>query len=336
MPRMSSPKKSRKNISGENSSLPVAAVICSDIHLRDDVPKCRTDEDYFQVQLNKVGIISSLAMSYDCPVLCAGDVFDFWKPSPWLLNQAIQKMKEAVWVAIPGQHDLPRHNLSLIEKSGIFNLDLAMRNFHLITNPFQTYRMARKEGEIDVWGFPWGMDLTMEKGGNLHPSEETDGRLRVAVVHKLCWKGKPPFPGAPEDGNEEVFFRTLPWADLIVTGDNHRDFVSHRDGRILVNPGAMMRMKADEGDREPAVYLWRPGALEEIEKVRIPVDPEAVSREHIERKKDRDDRIDAFVARLNQEYDVEVDFRENLKRHFETNRIPKLIRETVMDCVENP
>ena len=96
------------------------AILTSDWHLREDTPICRTD-DYWNAQWKKVNFISKLQEKYDCPVIHAGDLFDKWKPSPWLLSTTISILPKKFYT-IFGQHDLPQHSLDLEHKSGINTL----------------------------------------------------------------------------------------------------------------------------------------------------------------------------------------------------------------------
>ena len=56
-----------------------SAILCGDVHLREDSPICRTD-DVWAAQWKKIDFISDLQKTHDCPVLCSGDLFDYWKP----------------------------------------------------------------------------------------------------------------------------------------------------------------------------------------------------------------------------------------------------------------
>ena len=44
--------------------------------------------------------------------------------------------------------------------------------------------------------------------------------------------------------------------DLILTGDNHQSFCITSNGRWLLNPGSMMRMRADQVDHNPIVGIY--------------------------------------------------------------------------------
>ena len=61
------------------------AILTADIHLTDKTPVSRTD-DYIQAQERKLKFLAGLSQENDnCLILCAGDVFDHWKASPFML-----------------------------------------------------------------------------------------------------------------------------------------------------------------------------------------------------------------------------------------------------------
>ena len=60
-------------------------ILCADIHLMESTPICRLDDFVEQTQWRKLQWLKDLAIKHNCPVLCSGDLFDYWKPSPALL-----------------------------------------------------------------------------------------------------------------------------------------------------------------------------------------------------------------------------------------------------------
>lgn len=276
------------------------AILCSDFHLREDRPTCRTD-NYWETQWIKVGFIRGLQEEYNnCPVYHAGDLFNYWKPSPHLLSETIKYLPWR-FHTVYGQHDLPQHNMDLADKCGIYTLATA--------NTLTAYL----EGS---WGTePYG-----------DPAVQLNGR-KVHVWHIMTYQGKKLWPGQTNPTASKLL-RKYPQFDLIITGDNHKPFVEEYEGRLLVNPGSMMRMSADQIDHRPRVYLWY-ADTNTVEPIYLPIEKSVVSREHIEHQEQRNERIDAFVSRLDEDWKVELDFEENLRRFAEKNRI----RQSVMDIV---
>jgi DNA repair exonuclease SbcCD nuclease subunit len=93
-----------------------SAILTSDWHMEEGAPVCRTD-DYQQALWDKISFISSLREKYKAPIINTGDLFHHWKPSPALIRKAIATIPHHM-VCIPGQHDLPQHNVDLINRSG--------------------------------------------------------------------------------------------------------------------------------------------------------------------------------------------------------------------------
>lgn len=282
----------------------VHAILTSDWHLREDTPVCRTDSDFVQTMIGKMDFVSSLQRQYKCPVFHAGDLFHYWKSSPYLISIALQHLPEDFW-SIPGQHDLPQHNKDLVFKSAYGTILTADR--------------IKTSTGWAGWGVEPGEELLWHGCGAM-------------LMHRLVWKNKPPFPGCTDKSAREVL-EAYPDYDLIVTGDNHVPFVEKLDGRLLVNPGSLMRQTADQIDHKPRVYLWN-GETNSVTPVYIPVQP-VVTREHLEEKEERDTRIQAFVERLShEEWNEELSFEENLERFMKENHISESVRGIVYKAID--
>ena len=297
------------------------AILAADIHVRDDVPEARTD-DYITEEAECLAFIAGLQEKFGgIPVLVAGDIFDYWKGSPELLRWAIERISN--WIAIPGQHDLPQHNLKLYEKSSLGVLEAA-RKVTVIRDKDAPLSYATRNGSVfDVWGFPWG--------SMAEPLIKANNTRSVALIHTMAYKGKPPFPGAKGAANR--ILNKMTGFDLIVTGDNHEPFVIKHKGRVMVNPGSMMRMTAAQIEHRPRVYLWY-GEENDVEPLYLPAKKGVVSREHIDREKERDERVDAFVTRLNQEIEVGLSFRRNMTEFLAKNDISQPIQNIIWEAVD--
>lgn len=283
-------------------------ILTSDWHLREDTPVCRTD-DFWDAQWRKVAFISGTQQKYQCPVIHAGDLFDHWKPSPHLLTLAISNLPKEFYT-VYGQHDLPQHNIQLGYKTGIKTLEEAgivkMHDECYKTLEFQLIHFGQNPIPINT------------------------EKVHILVWHHLTYITKP-FPGA-SGGMAEGILRKYPY-DLIVTGDNHASFSTSYQGRLLVNPGSLTRQTADQADFQPRVALWY-AETNTIEWVNIPIQKDVISREHLERKEERDQRIDAFVSKLSDDYEVGLSFEENLNAFFEIQRIRDSVKQLVFKAIE--
>ena len=293
----------------------VDAILTADWHLRDTIPMCRQD-DFWEAQWKKVTYIDELQQKYDCPVLHAGDLFHHWKPSPYLISEAIKKIPDKFYT-VYGNHDLPYHRMENFEKSGVFTL----------------YRADVVDTQF---GCHYGMKVKTAIGFSIRyvPSGEAlRGRKRALVWHKFVWKKDKPFPGV--SGTDEAYNildrDDLEGFDLIVTGDNHQSFTVRRDDKLLVNPGPITRQTVK--DPVPVVYLYN--ADEHLaEPHELPHDTDAVSSEHREQLLEEERTLSAFVERLDKDWKIELSFESNIKQFIESNDVPDDITKLVYTCLE--
>jgi len=294
------------------------AILAADLHIRSDVPMCRTD-DYLETQFSKLEFIFQICKNNECPLLVAGDIGNKSQWPNWLLEKVIALVNkyEIDIVGILGQHDLPEHRLDYWLKSGCGVLHSSMALFII-------------QGE-----------LTMDDICTLHPfsygKQITDAQskkkqLKVAMTHQMVIENKPLWPGqkAPK-GN--ALLKKLPGYSLILCGDNHTPFVAEYDGRLLVNPGSMMRMTAAQIDHKPRVYKWF-ADTNTVETVYLPIKKSVVNRVHIEDKQERDKRMEAFVSRISSDIEIGLSFESNLEEYFNSNRTKESVRNKIWRAME--
>jgi DNA repair exonuclease SbcCD nuclease subunit len=279
-------------------------LLTSDWHLREDQPICRTD-NFWEEQWKKVDFIYELQKEHKCDVIHAGDLFHHWKPSPYLLSETMRHLPQR-FLTIYGQHDLPQHSLELSHKCGINTLEAAnilsiLPGTHFGMNPLPVTYGSGSSKPILVW-------------------------------HRLVWQGKPPWPGCTDPSATEVLEQN-PEYGLIITGDNHQTFTCKHDGRWLVNPGSLSRQKSDQEKHRPVVFLWFE-KTNEIQPIYIPIQKGVVTREHLEKKEERDDRIEAFIARLNGGWEVGDTFEENLTQFTKENVVRPSVIEIINRAME--
>lgn len=278
-------------------------ILCGDLHLMEDTPICRTD-NFQEAQWRKLTFIKQLQEEHDCPVLCAGDLLDFWKPSPFLLSKIIEHLPKQFYTVL-GNHDLPQHSLELLEKSGIYTLQMA--------------------GSLEILkGTHWGQEKDVFT---------TIAGKEILIKHVMNYqRGHSPFPGCT-DPSAEILLRKYRNCPLVLTGHNHKQFVVKSNTTLVVNPGAMTRQTADQIDFEPAVFLWY-AEQNEVKRVVLPYEKSVVSREHIELVKERNDRINAFVSRLDTEWDAAISFEENIEIFMSKNPIRSEVKELIYKALE--
>lgn len=279
-------------------------ILGSDWHLREDQPVSRTD-DFEEAQWNKIDQVASLQRKFNCPVFHAGDLFHHWKPSPYLLAKSKQHLPKDFWT-IYGQHDLPQHNFELRNKSGINDLEVS--NFATVPD-----------------GGNWGQDPKTHI--------EIKGR-KVVMIHRFVWDGeKIPWPGCEELTARQVLAK-YPEFDLIVTGDHHKPFTQALKGRLLVNCGCLTRQEASYANHKPRVWLWY-ADTNTVEEHFLEASSGVVSRDHLERRKEKDQRMEAFITRISEDWEVGVSFEDNLERFLKSNKIKSTVKELIYKAIDN-
>jgi len=283
-----------------------SAILCSDFHLREDKPTCRTD-DFWKAQWNKIDWITKLQHQYNCPVIHAGDLFHHWKPSPYLLRETIKHLPNRFYT-IYGQHDLPQHSLELRNKSGI--------------------SVVEQAGKLNVLNeASWGQKP--DKGSIIVPNRWDK---KILVWHDFTYIGKEPFPGAK--GKAHTKLEKYKQFDLIVTGDNHQSFTLRgTTGNLLVNPGNITRQSAAQIDFRPKVYLWY-AEDNIVEAIEIPAPYDVITREHIEVKQEHDKRMEAYISKMDTNWELTTNFDDNLERFFQTNRVRRQVKDIIYKCKE--
>lgn len=295
------------------------AILCADLHLREDQPLCRTD-NFWETQKEKLIQLQNIQNNYDPipPVLFAGDLFHKWKASPRLLSMALEYLPDGI-VAIPGNHDLPAHNLNKLNWSALMTLGKAEKVFVLIgMRPFPFHK---KDGIFKVFPFPYGVDVKQAPKGR-YP--------KVALIHKFAYKGRKPFPGAT--GGVVSFMKKLKGYDLIVCGDNHQPFTHEENGTLFVNPGSISRQTSDQIKHRPRVYLWYSNSRSVL-PVYLDID-QSVTRSHNKIAKEYNNRINLFISKLDSKVNVELDFIPSLKEYMNSNEISQPVYDKVMEAVD--
>jgi predicted phosphodiesterase len=207
------------------------------------------------------------------------------------------------FITVAGQHDLPQHNMDLFYKSGMNTL-------------------------LQAGAISWIKDGG-NFGQNVGIAFQTNGKsITVGVLHRFVWDGKNwPWPEC-EEITARKLLRGNPDFDLIVTGDYHKPFTYEYKGRLLVNCGCLTRQTADYADHRPRVWLWD-ARTNSVTPHYLVLEKGVVNRDHIEIDKAKEQRIDAFISRLTDEWEVSISFEENLKRFISSNQI----RKSVVDLI---
>lgn len=190
--------------------------------------------------------LASYGEALKAKVVIAGDIFHTWKSSLRFTNFVTGIFKSVFTnrpIVIPGQHDLPEHNIDEIQRSPYFSLVLANA-----INDLCNQRSWKIKGKLlRLNPYNWGQPL--EVNGDIMKLR-TSNSIEVAVCHKYIWSEEAKVDQiATEDTRASAIAKQLSYYDLAVFGDNHIPFMRKaKDETTVVNCGTFMRR--NQPDRE--------------------------------------------------------------------------------------
>jgi len=216
----------------------VVAIMASDIHLCHKKPIARSPEpDWYEAMSRPLEQLDRLCLKSGAPLIIAGDIFDRWNSNAELINFALEYLPPCY--AIPGQHDLPNHNMDDVGRSAYWTLVKAGKICDLSGEVIT-------HGNVTMHGFGWNQSITP-----LPAKKTIRGSIHLAVCHSYIYNKGNSYPGAPKELSVQGYTKNLLGYDAAVFGDNHKGFL---DGYLL-NCGTFMRRKADEVDYSPQIGL---------------------------------------------------------------------------------
>jgi hypothetical protein len=290
-----------------NKDSQVSFLACADLHLRDDTPVCRTD-DYQKAQTRKLDFLFDTARTLNVPVLIAGDIFDNWKPSHKLVAQVIELSKGVMVIVVPGQHDLPSHSLTLLDKSGLGVLKA--HGWHVLT-----------KGCVAVFN---GITVAGYAFGETPPAGV---QTTVLLWHAMNWTHTVPYPGC-DAPNVSVLAKRYPKVKLILTGDNHQPFCTDR----TINPGSMMRLTADQSSHRSRFYAVDNKL--EFKAVYFPIEQGVISTIHLEKARERNEKMESFITSISKSTEISLSFEANMDKYFEKNKTDDAVKTMVLKSME--
>jgi DNA repair exonuclease SbcCD nuclease subunit len=220
----------------------VKFVLIGDAHLRDTAPSRRVD-DFVAAQEYKLKTAFSIGLENEAPIIMTGDVFDSHDAALGTLVKYLpifQSYPYGVY-SPPGNHDLYGASLSTVGRSAL-GVAVASNAITLLSHdPVMV-------GDFALFGHSY-----MHKG----KPEPLDGPRNILVTHEMVlmdklWKEQEDFLFA-----DDYLRKSLGW-ELIVCGHYHYSFIKERGSRKIINPGALVRIKASKGDMDlkPGVVVY--------------------------------------------------------------------------------
>lgn len=300
----------------------VIAIACADLHLSQNAPAAREGEpDWFEAMKRPLVQLDCIAKQYQCPILCAGDIFHHWRSSPELINFALQYLPEMY--AIPGQHDLPFHQMDDLPKSAFQTLVLAGR-VQLIDEKGMVFERPGG-GCFGVYGYAWGEAiLPVCRGGN----------KRIALVHAYTYiKGC----GYTDASQEQRLRQTGPLStyDTVIIGDNHIPWdATLKSGTSVFNCGGFMRRSSDDAHNPRVGLIHEDGS---VSTHHLPTSSEHFTpmphpaQEVTETLKD----LGEFVEQLKQLRSDSFDYRFAIESYLGRGTVTPSVRRYLLEALED-
>lgn len=260
-------------------------------------------------------------------IIYAGDVFHKWNSPPELINFAIDTLPRGY--AIPGQHDLPYHNIEDVHKSAYWTLIKAD-----VLKPLPHGIGKLVTDNVIAYGWPWGLPVVPVPDS----FKKNDKKIHLAVIHKYIWKNSSTsYPGAPEDEHIKVIGQNLAGYGAAVFGDNHIEFtgrVRHNKGEDthVINCGGFYNSKSDEKDRVPIVGLLHSDGSISIREMNTTQDKwEEDSVSVLKDSPELEGLIDLLSTTGNEK---SFDFAEVLERQLTRNKPNPLVKKLILKWLE--
>lgn len=275
-------------------------ILCTgDWHLRETNPKYRID-DFKQALKNKLTFIQIMYQDHDCQLLLQpGDFFDYAdRVSYSMLAEWLTYFKN--WpqiLTIFGQHDLKNHSLenknipaSVFETTDIYQI-------------LPYFGMKHSFDDVTVYGCSFGEQIIYPKNKD---------HFNVLVIHKMIIQSKKLWDGQTEYSIAKTLLKKYGY-NLIVSGDNHQQFVETYEDKTLINAGSLMRTAKNQQEHQPAIYIFD---TDELTYERIPIPCESFDTvfniHQIEKEKHIKQELTDLVAAFKDRFSASLDFMKNL------------------------
>lgn len=233
-------------------------VLIGDAHLRNTSPSRRID-NFVEAQEVKLRSAFSIGLENKAPILMTGDVFDSHDAALGTLVKYLPIFQDYPYgiYSPPGNHDIYGASLSTINRSA-FGVAVASRSITQLGHEPVIL------GDFALFGHSYMHEGTP----NPSPSHRNILVTHEMILMDKLWREQEEFVFADD------YLRKKSGWELIVCGHYHYFFIKERGSRKIVNPGALVRIKASKGDMAltPGVLIYD-GLSKSIERVTFDVLP---------------------------------------------------------------
>lgn len=218
-----------------------------DIHIRGNNPRNRTD-DYKEACKRKLMECWQIAKAENVnAVVCPGDIFHSPEVSISTLLEFAKVFKECpveFYTAV-GNHDVYGYNVNTLGRTSLQLLDLLVPQFHVCTETIPWQDDMFSPVRTDISFVPYSSDVDVNGKGY-------QVKAGVAVVHGMLLDHDLPY-----EGKFTNLYTLDTEADIVLSGHDHIGYgvIKRKDGKLFVNPGALMRLTAAKAEIERNVQV---------------------------------------------------------------------------------
>ena len=291
----------------------------SDLHLVIENPVGRVD-DITDVQWEKLKFVFEYANNNNIEyILQAGDFTDIRRSWELLqkLSAFLAQYPEIRILVVLGQHDSYYHDMTN-QKTIVGVLISSGLLTRLTDEPIQI-----SDG-VYVYGSSYGEEI---------PVPVETKATNILVIHRQILVNKI-YAQQTEYEMAQTFLEGHMCYDLILCGDAHQRFEKKIGSNTICNTGPMLRLEATPSMmlHEPGFFIYDTDNKKTVWK-RIPAaDGKSVlSREHIQKRKDRETNFAAFIAKVQNSANENssISFEKNLDTIIKKNKTSRDVKATI-------
>lgn len=273
----------------------MTGIFVADLHLTQEKPRCRLDDDWIQFQFGQLKLLVELCNAKKCPLYIMGDIFD--KPTnPMQFIISIVRILSHIKCGvnyIAGNHDLLYHSLENIDCSSIGLFDF----LSTISDKFKT--------PDEAWAH-YGGPISNEKNS------------KILMVHELVFENKKDIPHNVKALCASEMLKKYPKYKWIFVGDMHRAFHYTNGKRHIINIGCMNRQSISEKNYKCCSFYINTESNSVI-PFSMMDNGKIIDDSYIKDEKEREDRVSAFVQRIKKTKSISLSITKNIEASMNAN-----------------
>lgn len=289
-------------------------LLCGDWHISDKRPESRID-NYWETVKRKIDFILATAQIWKVDALLQPGDFTDSPAMQWSsfieITDLFNKYKSIPIFTIWGQHDLRYRTRGNTALDGIIS---KCPHIKLVSQHY---------GEI--YGSSYNEEI---------PKTLDSNAFNILLTHRMILKEK--IWERQEDYTDAANFLRSNLFQLIVSGDNHQSFwvSSNVMKKSLFNNGALLRNKTDMIDHKPYVILFDT-ETKNWKQIFVPIEPaeKVFNLVKIEKEKEKDKNLEAFVLGLSVNKETGLTFEDNLNVYMNELNIERNIRSIIEEAM---